>query len=509
MRFFMSKSLGFFKLVMASSSLIAFLPLQHLKAYKSSLDVDDGWEQISHTNGPVKPDEIAFLTAYEKATRTGLSIKISDTLQAAMSTAGDILQTKGKQYIQSHAEAVLEKQADIVTNLIGRKIHDLFNVDPNVQVVGLDGKVIGNVEFKNATFIRSLVLKLTGVDLNDAMIPSFLAKPINNQVENYFASYVQETMQSQLKAALTRLSINALGQAMGLAEDKIEEIMSKPKFAAAVVPPVGTDIAQQNQHTSIKQSAEDSSFIGDFLTYLSGSAKSKLFTLLNDIVNETLTATIKQSATDIQGNLEVRVEALTGAVLAAAGGLVAGPTGFMVVGSALHADTHIAKGAKEPSYLQRFVAWLVPLQSIKVKLEEKATTTTTNIVNANLSNALKAVGADILVPTEAEMDMLHGKFAVTQVDEDGFSHITRIQDPYSIKQALSRANDTLKLKAKEKLQTAKGELKYAANAFTDAADAFAKALNPMLDDEDENTSLPLSIKTKPASDEKKAWWKFW
>lgn len=437
------------------------------------------------------------LKANELEEERGIIAKLASAPKDAWNALPDIkgqVQAKGTAFAKNQAEVFIEKNAQEIAKVGTRKFHALIYRHADLQVVSDEGEHIGWVEDVNSRVVRNFVKNTLGFDLDEDIpgVPSFMAKQFNNIIEKQLASYLEENVQSSLKAAVTKLSMIALQKGLGLAEGKVNEVIAKVGTTAVPASHLKDEVQTQIQkaaavNKSIKQA--DLTIMNELSMAIQAKFKFAIHSWINQAANETAEHFIRKIVGTTGESMLRKTEVASGAVVTLAVGAIAGPTGMMATGGMIGGDVYVAEGAKEESYLRQAIKWLTNFDIRKEAIQKKATTLTTNQINARMDDILKSVGLGFLIVSDNERTLLEGEFDIEEVEE-GFTNFVRVQEPYSftafasriVARAKENAAATLR-QVGEKISIAKKKAADTTYTFVDASEQFSVALNPMMSDD--------------------------
>ncbi len=385
--------------------------------------------------------------------------------------------------------------------------------------------------------VRNILNNQLGFDLDGSVpgVPKAVMKAIGNYLENQVAMMLEGQVFDLAKKATQKATIAAVGKAMGLTQDQISAVLQK-QGASATVGQVEVAIDEKAAAQQIKSElskevqADEQEAYGNIAAGLIRNFSARLKINLNEYIKtaaQDVATSYAHQLIEDTGELVLRYgETVAGAGVVAAAGVVSGGSGAAFAATAVTADQRLAEGGHQDSLIRRAVKWMTGYDARKEEAKAKASFVVP--MTLNVDGILKQLGlGDFLVPTQADFDSAYGKYkAVAILDEEGDEWTTFDQTvkPVNFTMLFEEARDTLaaaKAKVAEVVEqaatvvkdTAKAGLKEAKHvvvAFSEAADDFAEALNPMMrsdfwDDEPE-VSAKVSV---PVEQAKKSWWKIW
>lgn len=450
---------------------------------------------------------------------------------------GEAVVEQSKGFVRGKASDALDRASDQIGKAAANKFHALVYRDSSVHVVNDVGEHIGYVEAVAPRLVRNILNNQLGFDLDGSVpgVPKAVMKAIGNYLENQVAMMLEGQVFDLAKKATQKATIAAVGKAMGLTQDQISAVLQK-QGASATVGQVEVAIDEKAAAQQIKSElskevqADEQEAYGNIAAGLIRNFSARLKINLNEYIKtaaQDVATSYAHQLIEDTGELVLRYgETVAGAGVVAAAGVVSGGSGAAFAATAVTADQRLAEGGHQDSLIRRAVKWMTGYDARKEEAKAKASFVVP--MTLNVDGILKQLGlGDFLVPTQADFDSAYGKYkAVAILDEEGDEWTTFDQTvkPVNFTMLFEEARDTLaaaKAKVAEVVEqaatvvkdTAKAGLKEAKHvvvAFSEAADDFAEALNPMMrsdfwDDEPE-VSAKVSV---PVEQAKKSWWKIW
>ncbi len=422
------------------------------------------------------------------------------------------LKNKGKSFVKGKAEQMLEKSADEIANVAARKFHEMLYKEMGKKVVNSKGEQIGHIELEAPQFARNFLKRYMGFDAENTVpgVPAAVSRVIGNYAENWLADKLENVVFKSVQGVLREASLRAVAKAMGIAEDKIAELVAnhaQGSFGSQleVSADVEKDLKNGLQALSTKEQAAYSQVGSAFLKNLASRFKIATNAWIQESA-QNVANQYAQKLIDETAELSLRYgEFGTAAAITTVATISSGGTGAVLAAGVISGDQYIADGAKEESTLRRTIKNLFGYDNLVSKAKRKAARViATNLNVNNLLNKLGSRVADLLVPTEEDYDRAFGKFTLEAPSEDdfGFSNLTQVEKPMNFTNLVESAKEKLSKAA----NAVKMEAKHVASSFAKASDDFAKALNPMLDDDEEDTP---EVKSQPVDQTSKSFWQFW
>jgi len=416
-------------------------------------------------------------------------------ITAVPKMAVEAIKAKGTAYVKNQAEAYIDANSNKIAKAATQKLHTLFYRHANIHVVNNRGEHIGWVEDLNSNTIRNFVKNTTGFDLNGDIpgVPAFMAKALNNVLENQVRDYFEQTVQASLKEGVTNLTMKAVRKGMGLAEDAAVKANESSSASAKVV-----DISSQLRKASEKPLEDkELSIMTELATAITAKFKSAINSFINQTANETAEYYIKQAVNSTGEAVLRKTETGTATAAITATGLLTGPYGLVIASAALHSDSHTAEVTKEMSYLRQAVKYITGFDKRKDDAEKKILNAAQNQING---------GSNFFKISSKESDLLEGTFAHEEIEDD-FVNLVRTKAPYSVNTFATRVGEAATTKA---VETAKYVANKANNAAKNAKETMSILPDSTLDKAFSNFDLDGTSRiSAPQAPAKKAWYKIW
>lgn len=448
-----------------------------------------------------------------------LGYRISAKLRHAWAQAPDLgvtenVRKQGANFVKGKALDALEVASGKIAKAAANKFHALVYRDSSVHVVNDEGEHIGYVESVAPRMVRNLTRQI-GFDLETSIpgVPSAVMKVIGNYLENKIAFYLQGGVFTLAKKATQKATLLAVGKAMGLAEEQLTHLLDAQGLSTTSIQQVESAIALDNstdasriKATLAKEvSSEEQDAYSNVVTALIQNAVARFKINLNSYIQEAareMAVSFAHKLIDETGEGALRIAEVGVAAGAAvvAGGLTGGTGAPALIAAAVAGDKYVAEGGKQKSLLRRGIEWLIGYADLSHHAKETAKQVIPMFLN--IDSILEGFGlGKYLVPTQEDFNTAYGKYesTVVRVEGDDWIDLHQTEAPVNFTTLFKQASDRLAA-AKEKVaevvtaakiaviegaSTVKNEIKACVEAFGDAADAFAIALNPMFEEDAE------------------------
>jgi hypothetical protein len=421
---------------------------------------------------------------------------------------------QGTNFVKGKALDALEMASGKIAKAAANKFHALVYRDSSVHVVNDEGEHIGYVESIAPRMARNL-MRQVGFDLETSIpgVPSVVMKVIGNCLENKIASYLQGGVFNLAKKATQKATLLAVGKAMGLAEEQLTHLLVAQGLSNTSIQQIENAIALDNSTDAscIKASlakevnSEEQDAYGNVVTALIQNAVARFKINLNSYIQEAAREMATSFAHKLidetgEGALRIAEVGVTAGAAVVAGGFTGGTGTPALIAAAVAGDKYIAEGGKQKSLLRRGIEWLIGYDDLSQHAKETAKQAIPMLLN--IDSILEGFGlGKYLVPTQEDFNTAYGKYepVVVNMEGDDWIDFHQTEAPVNFTTLFKQASDRLAA-AKEKVadvviaaktaviegaSTVKNEIKAYAEAFGDAADAFAIALNPMLEEDEE------------------------
>lgn len=417
-------------------------------------------------------------------------------------------------FVKGKAEDLLNTMATTIAKAAKSKVHALIYRDASVHVVNDSGDHIGYVETVVPRLLRNILKNQLGIDLEQSIpgVPTCVMRVLGNYLENQLASRIEQQVFEGAKKVAAAASVQAVGKAMGLAEDKIQQILGAHDLLSQ---PVDVDTSIVVQTADVKENLkaqgvakEEVEAYGNVIADLGKNLAARLKINFNnwtqDSVNEVATH-YANLLIDQVGETSLRYgEVTTGAVAVGVASVVTGGTAVpTLLATGLNGDNYLATKGND-SFLRRGLKWLFGYDNFVASVKGKAQLTIGTSLNVN-SLFSKFGFTQSLVVTDTDYDRAYGKYGSREADD--FVELYQEEKPVNFTNLFEKARDQL---ARAKASVVK-EVRRVGSAFAQAVDQFAIALNPQLADDywdDEQDDQPQQVvSAKPSTDKK--WYQFW
>ena len=451
---------------------------------------------------------------------------------------GEAVVEQGKGFVKGKASDALDRASDQIGKAAANKFHALVYRDPSVHVVNDAGEHIGYVEAVAPRLVRNILNKHLGIDLDGSVpgVPKAVMKAIGNYLENQVAMMLEGQVFELAKKATQKATIVAVGKAMGLTQDQISAVLQKQgasatvgQVEAAIDEKAGAQqvkIALANEKVQADEQVAYGNIAAGLIRNFSARLKINLNEYIKTAAQDVATEYAHQLIEDT-GEVVLRYgESVAGAGVVVAASVVSGGSGAAFAATAVSADQRLAEGGHQDSFMRRALKWAIGYDVRKEEAKAKASFVVP--MTLNVDGILKQLGlGDFLVPTQADYDSAYGKYkavAILDAEGDEWTTFDQTVKPVNFTTLFEEARDTLaaaKAKVAEVVEqaatvvkdTAKAGLKEAKHvvvAFSEAADDFAEALNPMMRSDfwDDEPEVSATVNA-PVEQSKKSWWKIW
>ena len=312
--------------------------------------------------------------------------------------------------VKARGEEILDAKAAQVGKLAQNKFRELLLKDSSVRIVNGNGEEVGlHIEKANSEVVRSLVRKLSGLDLDQSIpgVPTPIAKFVLNKVENYLLAYASEYFGDAVQKLTYNLAVQALGQAWNVGSDKLQKhLQAAPESVMSTPIKVDANGLEEHQVTALQG--------------LVDHYRSKLKLTVSGMVEEAARAAVASIAAEAYNTVEEKAEV---AVRAAA----FSPIVYKVPVLAPVAWLFDAFTAQKGSKVNQLVRWALGAERTEAKLVAVAT--------ANVGGLLKTIAPSWLVVKGRDLQNVFGKFGSRSTDE-GFTEIYQTEAPKSVSQLL-------------------------------------------------------------------------
>lgn len=444
---------------------------------------------------------------------------VSRVVQSAAKTAWDnspnfgitgAVQRQATFFVKGKAEDLLNTTATTIAKAAQSKLHALIYRDASVHVVNENGERIGYVEAVAPRLVRNILKNQLGIDVEQSIpgVPAFVMKAVGNYLENQLASTLEQQVFEGAKGVAAAAAVRAVGKAMGLAEDKVQQILRARDLLSQSVE-VDTTLAVQKADVKKNLKAqgvteEEAEVYGNVIADLAKNLAARLKINLNDWIQTSVNEVATHYANlliDQVGETSLRYgEVTTGATVAGVTGVLTGGSAVpALVATAFSGDNYLATHGND-SFLRRGIKWLSGYNNVVASAKKKAELAVGTSLNLN-SLFSKFGFTQSLVVTDKDYVRAYGKYGTREADD--FVELYQEEKPVNFTTLFERARDGL---ARAKARVVE-EARHAASAFVEAADQFTVALYPQLADDFWDDQPQQVAPSQPETS--KRWYQFW